>query len=102
VEALLVVPISAHALFARPLVVSPASTIGVVVMPHTSGGVMWCDGRRLVELPAGAHVEISRHPSPVRLARLHRAPFTDRLVAKFQLPVEGWRTARPRILDDAE
>jgi NAD+ kinase len=102
VEALLVVPISAHALFARPLVVSPASTIGVMVMPHTSGGVMWCDGRRLVELPAGAHVEISRHPSPVRLARLHRAPFTDRLVAKFQLPVEGWRTARARIVDAVE
>ncbi len=102
VEALLVVPISAHALFARPLVVSPSSTIGVEVMPHTSGGVMWCDGRRLVELPAGAHVEISRHSSPVRLARLHRAPFTDRLVAKFQLPIEGWRSARPRIVDDVE
>ncbi len=96
VEALLVVPISAHALFSRPLVVSPRSTIGVEVLPHTTGGVLWCDGRRLVELPPGARVEISRHASPVRLARLHAAPFTDRLVAKFGLPVEGWRGTRRR------
>ncbi|MFN8159131.1 MAG: NAD kinase [Candidatus Nanopelagicales bacterium] len=94
VQALLVVPISAHALFARPLVVSPSSRIAVEVLPQESGGVMWCDGRRLVELPPGSRVEISRHPSPVRFARLHQAPFTDRLVAKFALPVEGWRGRR--------
>ena len=91
VEALLVVPISAHALFARPLVVSPSSTIAIELMPAGSGGVLWCDGRRAVELPAGARVEVSRHASPVRFARLHPAPFTDRLVAKFGLPAEGWR-----------
>lgn len=95
VEALLVVPISAHALFARPLVVSPRGRIAVELLPGQSGGVMWCDGRRLVELAAGSRVEITRHPSPVRFARLHRAPFTDRLVAKFALPVEGWRGHRP-------
>jgi NAD+ kinase len=94
VEALLVVPISAHALFARPLVVSPRSTIGVEVLSGQGGGVMWCDGRRLVELPPGSRVEITRHPSPVRFARLHTKPFTDRLVAKFALPVEGWRGTR--------
>ncbi len=94
VQALLVVPISAHALFARPLVVSPSSRIAVEVLPQESGGVMWCDGRRLVELPPGSRVEISRHPSPVRFARLHQAPFTDRLVAKFALPVDGWRGRR--------
>lgn len=91
VEALLVVPISAHALFARPLVVSPSSTIAVELLQAASGGVLWCDGRRLVELPPGARVEIRRHATPVRFARLHAAPFTDRLVAKFDLPVEGWR-----------
>lgn len=90
VEALLVVPISAHALFARPLVVSPRSTIAVEILSDQSG-VLWCDGRRLVELPPRSRVEVTRHPSPVRFARLHTAPFTDRLVAKFALPVEGWR-----------
>lgn len=94
VEALLVVPISAHALFARPLVVSPRSTIAVEVLSGQGGGVMWCDGRRLVELPTGSRVEITRHPSPVRFARLHTKPFTDRLVAKFALPVDGWRGTR--------
>ncbi|MGD9956747.1 MAG: NAD kinase [Candidatus Nanopelagicales bacterium] len=94
VEALLVVPISAHALFARPVVVSPRSTIAVEVLTGQGGGVLWCDGRRLVELPTGSRVEITRHASPVRFARLHTNPFTDRLVAKFELPVDGWRGAR--------
>jgi NAD+ kinase len=96
VEALLVVPISAHALFARPLVVSPSSRIAVELLPGRTAGVLWCDGRRLVELPAASRVEITRHPTPVRLARVHAAPFTDRLVAKFDLPVQGWRGKRRR------
>ncbi|MCW2796977.1 NAD kinase [Nocardioides sp.] len=104
VEALLLVPISAHALFARPLVVAPTSTLAVEVMARTQGGgVLWCDGRRTVELPPGARIEVRRGPDPVRLVRLHQAPFTDRLVAKFGLPVEGWRGSaeRRRRADDA-
>ncbi|WP_069626013.1 NAD kinase, partial [Streptomyces niveus] len=93
VEALLMVPISAHALFAKPLVTSPKSVLAVEVQPHTPHGVLWCDGRRTVELPAGARVEVRRGAVPVRLARLHQASFTDRLVAKFALPVAGWRGA---------
>ncbi|MFI0941819.1 NAD kinase [Streptomyces sp. NPDC021020] len=93
VEALLMVPISAHALFAKPLVTSPRSVLAVEVQPETPNGVLWCDGRRTVELPAGARVEVRRGAVPVRLARLHHASFTDRLVAKFALPVAGWRGA---------
>ncbi|GAA1771513.1 MULTISPECIES: NAD kinase [Streptomonospora] len=91
VEALVIAPISAHALFARPIVVSPDSTVAFEVVPETTAGVLWCDGRRMVELPAGARIEVTRAELPVRLARLQRAPFTDRLVAKFALPVAGWR-----------
>jgi NAD+ kinase len=96
VEALLMVPISAHALFARPLVVSPRSTLAVEIVPKTSPGVLWCDGHRRYDLAPGARVEVRRGEIPVRLARLlgvetTGAPFTDRLVAKFGLPVEGWR-----------
>lgn len=36
-------------------------------------------------------MEVRRSPVPVRLARLTPAPFTDRLVNKFDLPVVGWR-----------
>ncbi|MCH0542934.1 NAD kinase [Streptomyces sp. MUM 203J] len=93
VEALLMVPIGAHALFARPLVTTPDSVLAVEVEPHTPDGVLWCDGRRTVTLPAGARVEVRRGSVPVRLARLHHASFSDRLVAKFALPVSGWRGA---------
>lgn len=92
VQALLIVPISAHALFARPMVVAPTSVLAVEVIADTDGaGVLWCDGRRTVELPPGARIEVRRGHAPVHLARLHEAPFTDRLVAKFELPVSGWR-----------
>ena len=96
VEALLVVPISAHALFAPPMVLSPRSVLAVELIAghETSGAVLWCDGRRKVDLPPGARVEVRRGALPVLLARLHGpgpAGFTDRLVAKFGLPVAGWR-----------
>jgi len=122
VEALLMVPISAHALFARPMVVSPRSVLAVELVYEGPGGrgdgrhdegrrhaetgkaVMWCDGRRRFDLPPGARVEVRRGSLPVLLARVHGpgpgadggpvavgGPFTDRLVAKFGLPVAGWR-----------
>ena len=112
VEAMLTVPISAHALFAPPLVISPESVLAVeLVCEHTgeseesgrlaetAGAVMWCDGRRRVDLPPRARVEVRRGELPVRLARVRGSapgtdgggPFTDRLVAKFGLPVAGWR-----------
>jgi NAD+ kinase len=96
VEALLMVPISAHALFAPPLVVSPEAVLAVEVISEATGAVLWCDGRRKVDLPPGARVEVRRGTLPVRLARLDgQGPrggrFTDRLVAKFGLPVAGWR-----------
>ncbi len=90
VEALLVVPLSAHALFARPLVVSPSSTISLDMAPG-SQAVLWADGRRTIDVLAGDRLVVCADPDPVRFARLAPAPFTDRLVAKFDLPVEGWR-----------
>jgi NAD+ kinase len=97
VDALLMVPISAHALFARPMVVAPDSVLAVEVLAQTVGaGVLWCDGRRTVDLPPGARIEVRRGRNPVHLVRLHQAPFTDRLVAKFDLPVEGWRGSSER------
>ena len=137
VEALLMVPISAHALFARPMVVSPRSVLAVELVyegpggrgdgRHDEGGrlaeggrhaqtgkaVMWCDGRRRFDLPPGARVEVRRGSLPVLLARVHGpgpgadgglvavgGPFTDRLVAKFGLPVAGWRGRAVRAPGD--
>lgn len=95
VEALLMVPLAAHALFNRPLVVGPDSVLTVKIFgPEEGRAVMWCDGRRRFELPAGSIVEARRSALPVRLARIEAAVFTDRLVGKFQLPAAGWRGAR--------
>jgi NAD+ kinase len=91
-DALLLVPLSAHALFARPLVVAADSSLAVELLERAEvPGILWCDGRRAFDLPAGARVIVRRSSVPVRLARLHHAPFTDRLVRKFNLPVSGWR-----------
>jgi len=92
VDALLMVPLSAHALFARPLVVGPDSVLAVELLERSSApAVLWCDGRRGVDVQPGARVVAKRSAQPVRLARLHPGPFTDRLVQKFALPVSGWR-----------
>jgi NAD+ kinase len=92
VDAMLMVPLSAHALFSRPMVISPRSLLAVEVLDRSAGtGVLWCDGRRTHDLPVGARVEVCKSETSVRLARLRQGPFTDRLVRKFALPVTGWR-----------
>ncbi|WP_380168508.1 NAD kinase [Jannaschia sp. R86511] len=92
VEAMLVVPLSAHALFARPLLVGTSSVVAVETVPGLGGpGVLWADGRRSVDLPERARVEVRRGEVPVRLARLSATGFTERLVQRFRLPVNGWR-----------
>jgi len=93
VSALLVVPLSAHALFARPLVVAPTSTIAFE-LGEGDQAVLSADGRRTIDVLGGSRVEVRQDPRPVRFARLATAPFTDRLVAKFDLPVQGWRGRR--------
>lgn len=92
VEALLLCPISAHALFARPLVLSHDVRVAIELVNGSMGSaVVWCDGRRSFDVPPGSRIALRRSDVPVRLARLAQAPFTDRLVAKFDLSVTGWR-----------
>lgn len=92
VQAMVLTPLSAHALFSRPLVIDPGSSLAVEILPRNSQpAVLWCDGRRGVDLPPGSRVSATKSSEPVRLARLHPAPFSDRLVRKFSLPVTGWR-----------
>lgn len=98
VEALLVVPNAAHALFTRPLVIAPSSTIRVELIDRRAQRAhVWCDGRRHAALAAGATVTVRRSTAPVLLARLRSPAFVARLVGKFDLPVQGWRhTERDR------
>lgn len=97
VEAMLLVPIAAHALFARPLVVGPESVLEVDIVRGTgTPAKMWCDGRRSIALQTGDRIQVRRGSSPIALARLRPGPFVSRLVRKFQLPVTGWRGSEAR------
>jgi NAD+ kinase len=90
-EAILVVPNNAHALFGRPMVTSPDATVAIEIEASGNDALVFCDGRREMLIPAGGRLEVTRCGTPVKWARLDSAPFTDRLVRKFRLPVTGWR-----------
>jgi NAD+ kinase len=89
VEALVLVPLAAHALFARPMVVSPKSEI--VIDLESESADLNADGIRRIKLQANDRVILTSDQSDVKLAHIKSANFADRLVAKFKLPVEGWR-----------
>ncbi|MCV7428503.1 NAD kinase [Mycobacterium montefiorense] len=89
-EAILVVPNNAHALFGRPMVTSPDAAIAIEIEASGNDAMVFCDGRREMVLPAGGRLEVRRCGTAVKWARLDSAPFTDRLVRKFRLPVTGW------------
>ncbi|OMB86307.1 NAD kinase [Mycolicibacterium conceptionense] len=90
-EAILVVPNNAHALFARPMVTSPLASIAIEIEARGNDALVFCDGRREMVVPAGGRLEVTRCGTPLKWVRLDSAPFTDRLVRKFRLPVTGWR-----------
>lgn len=90
-EAILVVPNNAHALFARPMVTSPHALIAIEIDADSHDALVLCDGRREMTVPAGGRLEVTKCSTPLKWVRLDSAPFTDRLVRKFRLPVTGWR-----------
>ena len=89
VDALVVLPISAHALFSRPLVISPTSKIAVGI--ESTEAFLSADALRKFALRAGDRVVVTKDARIIKLAHLNNTLFSDRLVAKFKLPVEGWR-----------
>ncbi|PLS31554.1 NAD(+) kinase [Bifidobacterium margollesii] len=92
VDALQLVPLAAHALFSRPLVIGAKSTFTLGISEDSaSEGWICCDGRRQRAVPRGSRVIVRQSPNSLRLARLMGVPFTSRLVSKFDLPVQGWR-----------
>lgn len=95
VDALLVVPNAAHAVFSRPLVLSPGSVVEMELLRSDHPGVLSCDGRRSVDLPPGCVVVVRKSPQPIAVARLLGDTFAERLVAKFGIPVRGFRDESP-------
>ncbi len=92
VEAFLVVPMAAHALFARPLVLDPESLVDLTLSSQfATHAVVWCDGRRSIDIAPGARIHVRRGAHNLRVARLQEQPFTSRLVKKFELNIDGFR-----------
>jgi len=89
IEALVLLPISAHALFSRPMVVSPKSEIIITV--ESFAALLSADALRKIPLQIGDRVIITRDERTIKLSHVSATLFTDRLVAKFKLPIEGWR-----------
>jgi NAD+ kinase len=102
VEALLIVPNAAHALFSRPIVVAPSSVVDIDLVSPGHEGVLSCDGRRSLAVPACARVRLRRGEPSVKVVRLWDVSFTERLVSKFQLPVRSLREASPPPVEDLE
>jgi NAD+ kinase len=89
VDALVLLPLAAHALFSRPMVVSPESE--VVIDLESESADLNADGLRRTKLQSNDRVILTSDKKDVLLAHIKTANFADRLVAKFKLPVEGWR-----------
>jgi len=102
VNALLIVPNAAHALFARPIVVAPTSVVDVDLVSPGHEAVLSCDGRRSLPVPACARVRMRRGALSVKVVRLGDVSFTERLVSKFQLPVRSLREASPPPVEDLD
>jgi NAD+ kinase len=102
VDALLLVPNAAHALFSRPIIVAPGSVVDIDLVSAGHEAVLSCDGRRSFAVPAGARVRVRRGALPVKVVRLADVTFADRLVSKFQLPVRSLREASPPPVDDLD
>jgi NAD+ kinase len=95
VDAMLLVPNAAHALFSRPVVIAPGSVVDVDLVSREHEAILSCDGRRTLPVPAGARIRARKGRQSVKVIRLGATTFTDRLVSKFQLPVRSLREASP-------
>ena len=89
VDALVLLPLAAHALFSKPMVVSPKSEIAIDL--ESDSADLNADGIRRTKLQKNDRIVLTSDKEDVLLAHIKPATFTDRIVAKFKLPVEGWR-----------
>ena len=93
VQAFLVIPMAAHALFARPMVLAPDAVVDLTLSETRAHATLWCDGRRTTDIVPRTKMRIKRGSHNLRVARLQEQPFTSRLVKKFELPIDGFRGA---------
>ena len=85
-ECLVMVPVSAHMVFDRPIVLAPDEQVTLEVREEEAG-ILSADGRPGLELPVGSRVRIRRADRPARLLRRKRTEsFFSLLRDKFSLP----------------
>jgi len=89
VDALVLLPLAAHALFSKPMVVSPKFEIAIDL--ESDSADLNADGIRRTKLQKNDRIVLTSDKEDILLAHIKPATFTDRIVAKFKLPVEGWR-----------
>ena len=75
IDAFVLLPISAHALFSRPMVISTKSEIVVTV--ESTVALLSADALRKLPLVAGDRVIITRNPNTIKLAHIKPTLFTD-------------------------
>ena len=83
---LLVVPVSPHMIFSRPMVLHPDQVVEILVDEEGQGAALSLDGALGCDLDPGSRIEVRRHPRPLKLVKLSGPAFIERLRAKLNLP----------------
>jgi NAD+ kinase len=85
-QCLVLVPVSAHMIFARPFVLAPDETVEITVDGEGQDASLALDGAIGCDLGPGGTVVVKRHPRPLKLVRLEGPGFIERLRTKLGLP----------------
>lgn len=89
-QCLLVVPVSPHMIFSRPVVLSPSDVVDIRIGgegdDHPQEASVVLDGRLGRTLSTGDSVTVRRHDRPLRLVRMAGPGFLERLRSKLDLP----------------
>ncbi len=81
---IVVTPICAHALHARPIILAPHEEVMLRVVGSSQGAAMTIDGQEVLRLPPGDIVTVRRSTLVTRLVRLNRRPFYEILRKKMK------------------
>ena len=85
-ECLVIVPVSPHMIFSRPVVLSRNEVVKITVEESSPGAALSVDGAIGCTLEPGSTVTVRRHERPIRLVKLEGPGFVERLRAKLRLP----------------
>jgi NAD+ kinase len=85
-ECLVLAPVSAHMMFARPFVLAADETVEVRLDASGQRASLVLDGVLAREIDDRHTVTVGRHPRPLRLVRLSGPGFIERLRVKLGLP----------------